>query len=190
MGISQRRTLLQSIAFRFGLRPRFPVYRLVLRTEDAVRAGDLLASALPGTEITATAVSRRAWTGDPERLDRLARGLVRPMDHEYWAAERELRIATIREGKRIAAYAYGGGGQVGPVVASSAESALAGLGWALRFAPAEGLEHVEALVPAGFEAGIEALLDAGARCGAAGEWMSRAPVTGLDRCVLSGVTLL
>jgi hypothetical protein len=180
----------QALAYRFGLRPRFPVYRLVLGRAGAAGLGAVLAASLPGAEITSDAVSRRAWTGDPERLDRLARGVIRPIDHEYWAAVRGLRLAMVRDGKRVAGYAYADAGRAGPVAASTPEAARAALGWSLSMAANEGVEQVEALVPAVFEAGVEAMLDAGARCVAALEWMSLNAASGLDRCVLSGITLL
>ncbi len=179
----------EALLFRFGFRPRFPVYRLVLTADLALDTGRVLAGGLPGGELTQDAMARRVGFGDLERLDRITRGITRPMDHEYWVAQRSLRLATVRDGQLVAAYAYGGQGQCGPVVASTVESAMAALGWALQFAGQAG-DTVEVLVPAVFETAVETLLEAGADCPAAGTWMSRGPVPSLGRYVLPGVTLL
>jgi len=174
---------------RFGFRPRFPIYRLSLSGEQARLAGQELAKLHPGRELTEEGLQRRAGSADLERLDRLARGFVRPMDHEYWLAVRGLRLATVREGQRIAAYAYGGPGQCGPVAAATPEAALAGLGWALQFAAAEGTSPVTLLVPATFESALEHLLDAGAACIAVSTWMTRQPGAALERYVLAAPAL-
>ena len=181
---------LQALLFRFGLRPRMPVYRLMLAADAARRIGIDLASVFPGRELTGDASNRRAGAADLERLDRLVRGASRPMDHEYWLTVRGLRLGTVRERQRISAYAYGGVGQCGPVVASTGEAALAALGWALQFAADAPGERVEVLVPAPFETAIEHLLDGGAQCRAVAQWMTRQPPLGADRYVLSGPTLL
>jgi hypothetical protein len=179
----------QALLFRFGLRPRFPVYRFVLGRDRARQLGGALAASLPGSEVSGEMISHRGWVADPERLDRLARGVVRPMDHEYWLTQRGLRMATVRQGRRIAAYAYGGHDQCGPVTASTGDAALAALGWALQLAATEG-ETVQLLVPAVFDAAVETLLEAGGECRAVSQWMSRVPTSGMERYVLSGITLL
>lgn len=179
-----------ALLFRHGFRPRFPVYRLSLKAELARRIGQELLKLLAGFELTSESLQRRVGSGDLDRLDRLVRGVVRPMDHEYWISERGLRLATVREGNRVAGYAYGGTGQCGPVAASTPEAALAALGWALHFAAATGADDVSLLVPAPFEAALEQLLDAGATCRAVCHWMSRAPVSGMERYLLPSSTLL
>jgi hypothetical protein len=177
--------------FRFGLRPRFPVYRLAVPVEAARRLGIELASVMPGREITGDPAGRRAAGGaDLERLDRLVRGASRPMDHEYWLTERGLRLAIVREKQRISAYAYSGPGQCGPVVAATGEAALAALGWALQLAAENADRPVDVLVPAPFESAIEHLLDAGARCLAVAQWMTRQAPLGADRWLPGGPTLL
>jgi hypothetical protein len=181
---------LQALLFRFGLRPRTPVYRLVIAQDAARTLGVELASVFPGREITADVSSRRAGTADLERLDRLVRGASRPMDHEYWLNERGLRLAVVRERQRISGYAYAGAGQCGPVVANTGEAALAALGWALQLAADASDVPVDLLVPAPFETAIEHLLEAGARCRAIAQWMTRQPQIGADRCVFPGPTLL
>jgi hypothetical protein len=180
---------IQGLALRHGLRPRFPVYRLTLEPDLAYRAGQQLSRLLPGTERTDEAHERRIGLGDLDRLDRLIRGFNRAIDHEYWLASRQLRLVTVREGKRVAAYAYGGAGQCGPVVATTPEAALAALGHALAFAGAASVAPVAVLIPALFEPALDHLLGAGAQCRAVSQWMSRHPVSGMDRYVLAGQTL-
>ncbi|MFH1177895.1 MAG: GNAT family N-acetyltransferase, partial [Acidobacteriota bacterium] len=125
---------LQARLFRLGLRPRFPVYRFTMPAEQALRVGMELAKLLPALEITEEAAGGRTGAADLERIDRLSRGVSRPTDHEYWLMQRRLRLAKVREGQRIAAYAYGGAGQCGPAAGATSEAALAALGWALQFA--------------------------------------------------------
>jgi len=179
----------QALLFRFGLRPRFPVYRLGLSPEGARAIGQQLARLRPASELTDAALQRRAGSADLERLDRLARGVVRPMDHEHWLAGHRLRLAKVRDGQRIAGYAYGGEGQCGPVAGATTEGALAALGWALQFAADSGDAEIRLLVPATFESALEHLLDAGARCLSASLWMSRQPGGTLERFVLPSPTI-
>jgi hypothetical protein len=179
----------QATFFRFGLRPRMSFYRLMLTSEQARTTGRELAKLLPGSELSRDALNRRAGAADLERLDRLARGMVRPMDHEYWLGERGLHLAKVRDGQRIAAYAYGGASECGPVAAATGEAALAGLGWALQLAAEGATADVQVLVPSTFETALENLLDAGARCLATTTWMTRNPGATLERYVLSSVTL-
>jgi len=175
--------------FRFGLRPRFPVYRLSLEAERARMVGQELAKLRPATEVSEDVAQRRVGSADLERLDRLVRGVTRPMDHEHWFTERRLRLAKVRDGQRIAAYAYGGPGQCGPVAAATPESALAALGWALQFASEGGAAEVQVMVPAPFEGALEQLLEAGASCRAASLWMSRQSGSTLERYVFPSPTL-
>ena len=178
-----------AVFLRFGFRPRFPVYRMALSGEQARHAGMELAKLHPGRELTEEGLQRRAGSADLERLDRLARGFVRPMDHEYWLAERGLRLATVREGQRIAGYAYGGLGQCGPVAAATPEAALAALGWALQFAAGEPAGPVTLLVPATFEPALEHLFDAGATCLAVSHWMTRQQSPAFERYILAAPLL-
>jgi hypothetical protein len=180
----------QGLCFRFGLRPRFPVYRLTMAYDEARRLGLELAKLLPGRELTEELLNRHAGSADLERLDRLVRGIARPMDHEYWLTGRRLRVAAVREGKRIAGYGYGGAGQCGPVAAATGDAALAALGWALQFAAAANPSAVEVMVPAPFESALEQLLDAGAACRAATLWMTRQPANGMERYILPGANLV
>lgn len=180
----------QAAAFRFGLRPRFPVFRLRLAAEPARQVGSELAKLLPGQELDPDELARRSGAADLERLDRLARGVSRPMDHDYWLNARRLRLAKVKDGQRLAAYAYGGAGQCGPVVGTTREAALAALGWALQFAgEASGATWVDVLVPAPFEAALEHLLDARAASLSVAAWMSRQPGPSLERVILASPTL-
>lgn len=180
---------LEGELFRFGLRPRFPVYRLRLSAAAATALGSELARLLPGGEVSEDSIRRRTGRSDTERIDRLTRGMARPMDHEYWLAGRGLRVAMVRAGDRVAGYAYGGVGQCGPLAATTSDAAMAALGWGLKIA-CTGVEGaVEALVPGVFEGAVEHVLEAGGRCLAAGAWMSRHPVSGMERCLLASTTL-
>jgi len=179
----------QAMLFRFGLRPRFPIYRLVLTTERARVAGQAFANLKPSSELTQDAVQRRSGAADLERLDRLARGVTRPTDHEYWLTERRLRLAKVRDGQRIAGYAYGGYGQCGPVAAATGDAALAALGRALQFAADTDAAEVQVLIPATFESAIEHLVETGADCRASSVWMSRQAGSTLERYVLASSTV-
>jgi hypothetical protein len=180
---------LHGALFRHGLRPRCPVYRLVLPADLAERVGYELTKLLPGEEMNETARQQREGSADLEVLDKSARAVTRPTDHSYWVDVRGLRLARVRSGKRVAAYAYGGPGQCGPVAAAAhePEAALAALGWALRFA-ANGATEVSLLVPAPFESALEHLLDAGARCRAVSQWLSTTTFV-LNRWILPSTTL-
>jgi len=177
------------LLLRFGLAHRMPVYRIAIAAEPAAVLGQALAAARPGAEATADILARRSWVGDLEHLDRLVRGIVRPLDHEYWLAGQGFRVATVREGKRVAGYGYGRPGWCGPVVASTGDAALAALGHGLRLA-GEGVDRVQLLVPASFQTAIDALLEAGGSVESVAAWMARSQPAGLDRSILGGLTLL
>ena len=180
---------MEGVLFRFGLRPRFPVYRIQLAAAAAATLGRGLARFLPGFVSTEENLRRHTGRADTDRIDRLCRGLGRPMDHEYWVAGRGLRVAMVRDANRVAAYAYGSHGQCGPLAATTSDAALAALGWALQLASEDGGERVEALVPAVFEAAVEHLLEAGGHCLASAQWMTRHPVSGMERCLLASTTI-
>jgi len=67
---------------------------------------------------------------------------------------------------------------------------FAALGWALQLSADSSEAPVDMLVPAPFETAVEHLLEAGARCRATAQWMTRQQLLGADRCVLPGPTLL
>jgi hypothetical protein len=66
----------------------------------------------------------------------------------------------VKQGARIAAYAYGSADQVGPVAGSTQDAALAALGWALDLAVGAGATgDIELRIPSPFGPAVEALLD-------------------------------
>jgi hypothetical protein len=179
----------EGIFFRFGLRPRFPVYRIRLARDIAKKLGNGLARLLPGAVRSMQNLRRQTGRADTERIDRLCRGLARPMEHEYWIVQRGLQVAMVQSAARVAAYAYGGHGQCGPVAATTSDAAMAALGWALQLASEGAEDQVELLVPAVFETAVEHLLEAGGRCLAAAQWMTRHPSSGMERYILSSTTI-
>ncbi|MGC8916678.1 MAG: GNAT family N-acetyltransferase [Thermoanaerobaculum sp.] len=165
-----------ALGLQFGLSPSYPMLRLVFPAEKAVHLGHQLLRLQPGTEVTVEAAGRHAYFADLERLDRLVRGFARTLDHEYWLFSRNLRLAVIREGERIVAYAYGGSGQCGPVVAATEEAALAAVGWALQFAASASdkgeAPPVSLLVPATFTRAFDHLLAAKPQVPATTFWLA------------------
>lgn len=154
-----------ALGLGFGLSPAFCFLRLLLPVERAVPLAHQLVKLQPGAEVTAEAVGRRAFFADLERLDRLVRGFARPMDHEYWLFSRNLRLAVVREGERIMAYAYGGPGQCGPVVGATEEASLSAFGWALQLAAGAAGEKAEnasvsCLLPTSFARAFDHILEA------------------------------
>lgn len=168
-----------ALGLQFSLSPVFPLLRLKLSPEQAQMLGHHLARMLPSAEVTDEAVGRRAFFPDLERLDRLGRGFARPMDHEYWLFSRNLRLAVVREGERITAYAYGGAGQCGPVVGATEESALAALGWALQFAASPALSSsptedrtVDLMLPTTFGKAVDHVMGAKPQVLATSLWLA------------------
>lgn len=166
-----------ALGIGFGLSPTFPLLRLLLPVEKVAPLAHQLVKLQPGAEVTAEAVGRRAFFADLERLDRLVRGFARPMDHEYWLFSRNLRLAVVREGERIMAYAYGGPAQCGPVVGATEEAALTAFGWALQLAthsPGEKNENtsVSCLLPASFARAFDHILEAKPQVSAACYWLA------------------
>lgn len=166
-----------ALGLGFGLSPAFPLLRLVIPVDQALPLAHQLAKLQPGAEVTAEAVGRRAYFADLERLDRLVRGFARPMDHEYWLFSRNLRLAVVREGERIMAYAYGGPGQCGPVVGATEEASLSAFGWALQLAAGSVAEKAEnasvsCLVPTSFARVFDHLLEAQPEFTATSFWLA------------------
>ncbi len=166
-----------ALGIGFGLSPSFLLLRLLLPVERALPLAHQLVKLQPGTEVTAEAVGRRAFFADLERLDRLVRGFARPMDHEYWLFSRNLRLAVIREGDRITAYAYGGAGQCGPVVGATEEASLAAFGWALQFTAGSLSEKAEnvsvsCLLPTTFARAFDHILEPKPEVTAASYWLA------------------
>lgn len=152
----------QALLLKHGFRPVAPVYMLHLDHRSAGELGSALSRLLPSQDVTSDLLSRRGQA-DLDRIDKLSRSIVREVDHRHWLKGRRMRAAFVRQGQRIAAYAYGGGGRVGPVVGTTQDAALTGLGWSLNLAQQPGSTPLDLLVPAPFTPALEAALDAGGR---------------------------
>jgi len=154
---------IQALLLGHGFKPLTPVYLFTIPAAEARELGASLTRLLPGIEGTEDLLIRRGQA-DVDRIDRVTRNINRESDHIFWLKELELRAGLVRQGERIAAYGYGGSGQVGPIAGSTQDAALSGLGWALELAAgAGGADPLEIRVPAPFGAAIDALLDADAR---------------------------
>ena len=180
---------LQSLLLRHGFAPTTPAYVFQVPAEVAVRLGQTLAGLLPGHDVTSELLNRRGQA-DLDRIDRLARGIMRSADHVYWLGTRKLQAAFVRQGNRIAAYAYGGANSVGPVAGATQDAALCALGWALKLAarqlPGQSL-HVR--VPAPFSPAVDALQDSGARLHATLMIYHRGGCSAFDRYILGSLSL-
>lgn len=180
---------IQGLLLRHSFAAVVPVYVLRLPSESAAPLGSALAALLPGTEVTQELLNRRGHA-DLDRIDRFTRNITREMDHEYWLKRRGFGTAFVRQGSRIAAYAYGGSDQVGPVAGSTRDAALSGLGWALQLAVrSEHGPELEVRVPAPFVRAIEALQEGGARLDESHLLYGRNLSLGFDRCVLGTTTV-
>jgi hypothetical protein len=148
-----------------------------------------LSSLLPGKEVTSELLDRRGHA-DLDRIDRFTRNITRDVDHDYWLKQREFGAAFVRQGQRIAAYAYGGADQVGPVAGSTQDAALGGLGWALQIAlQANPRPPLTVRVPAPFTGAIEALQEVGARLDESHLLYGRNLSLRFDRCLLGSATV-
>ncbi len=152
----------QALLLKHGFAPMTPVMMVRLGRTEAAELGTALARLLPSQDVTEDLMSRRGQA-DLDRIDKLARNIGRDVDHRYWLKARGLRAAFVRQGQRIAAYAYGGQGRVGPVVATTQDAALAGLGWAISLALKGGSGPLDLLLPAPFVPALDAAFDAGGR---------------------------
>ncbi len=99
----------------------------------APRLGHALSRLMDGRDVTTDLFNRRGQA-DLDRIDKLNRNIVRDVDHQYWLKQRGHHAAFVRQGERIAAYAYGGRDQVGPVAGTTREAAICALGWAINLA--------------------------------------------------------
>jgi GNAT superfamily N-acetyltransferase len=179
----------QGLLLRHSFTAVAPVYLFQLPSESAARLATVLTSLLPGKEVTGELLDRRGHA-DLDRIDRFTRNITREVDHDYWLKQRGFGAAFVRQGQRIAAYAYGGTDQVGPVAGSTQDAALSGLGWALRMALHSGDgSPLMVRVPAPFETAIEALQEAGARLGESQMLYGRNLSLRFDRCLLGAATV-
>jgi ribosomal protein S18 acetylase RimI-like enzyme len=157
----------QALLLRNGFRPLAPVYQLRIPPTVAPRLGHALSRLMDGKDVTADLFNRRGQA-DLDRIDQLSRNIVRKSDHEYWLKERRHRVAFVRQGQRIAAYAWGGPDQIGPAAGTTREAALCALGWAVKLA-AEAAEAagdddpLTVRIPAPFAEAVDAVLEAGCR---------------------------
>lgn len=152
----------QGLLLQHSFAPLMPVYAIRLSGERSLGVAGALARLLPGQDTTEDLLARRGQA-DLDRIDRIARGLVREVDHVYWLKERRLNIACVRQGERVAAYAYGGADQIGPIAGTTQDAALAAIGWALDLARRRSRPDrvLRIHVPARFTVALEALLEAG-----------------------------
>lgn len=175
---------IQGLLLQHGFAPLMPVFSIRLAGEHSQNVAGALARLLPGQETTDDLLARRGQA-DVDRIDRIARGLVRDVDHVYWLKQRRLHAACVRQGDRVAAYAYGGHDQVGPVAGTTQDAALAGIGWALDLARRHGRGErtLRILVPARFTVALEALLEAGGQVDSSLQAYGRGVTTAFDRYV-------
>jgi ribosomal protein S18 acetylase RimI-like enzyme len=153
----------QSLLLRHGLKPLTPIYHFSIDVEKAVQLGAALSRLLPGTEMSLELLNRRGQA-DIDRIDRLSRSIIREADHLFWIKKMGAQTAFIHQGDRVAAYAYGRAGFVGPVAANSQDAALSGIGWGIDLALAQdSSKAIEMCIPATFASAVEAVLDGGAR---------------------------
>lgn len=180
----------QTLLLRNGFRPLAPVYQLTIQPTVAPRLGLALSRLMDGREVTADLFNRRGQA-DLDRIDKLNRNIVRHVDHQYWLKERGYRAAFVRQGERIAAYAYGGQDQVGPAAGTTREAAISALGWAINFAIEATAEDAALTVriPAPFTDAVDAMLDAGCRLEATLMLYERDLRLAFDRTTLGHVAL-
>jgi GNAT superfamily N-acetyltransferase len=166
LGMVPPEPAIQALMLGHGFEPMTTVYQFNLPVTSATRLASGLTGLLPGKDATTDLLNRRGQA-DLDRIDRVTRNITREADHVFWLKERQLRAALVQQGARIAAYAYGGAEQVGPVAGSTQDAALAALGWALDLAVNAGADgNIELRVPAPFRAAVEALLDTDAHLSA------------------------
>jgi GNAT superfamily N-acetyltransferase len=150
---------IQAVLLGHGFEPLTTVYQFSLPISSAADLASGLTGLLPGKDATADLLSRRGQA-DIDRIDRVTRNITRDVDHVFWLKHRQLRAALVQQGNRIAAYAYGGAEQVGPVAGSTQDAALAALGWALDLAlDAGAINSIELRVPSPFRSAVDALLE-------------------------------
>jgi len=180
---------IQGLLLRHGFRPLTQVFVFELSAGSAGPLGTALTQLLPGRDITEELIARRGQA-DIDRIDRVTRNIIREVDHVHWLKERGFHAAFVRQGSRIAAYAYGGKDQLGPVAGSSQEAALSAVGWAINLAAAANQGSSLTLrIPARFESAIEAVQDGGARLRATQMLFTRNLTLSFDRSILGVASL-
>jgi GNAT superfamily N-acetyltransferase len=179
----------QALLLGQGFEPMTTVYQFSLPVSSAAKLASGLTGLLAGKDATTDLLNRRGQA-DVDRIDRVTRNTTREADHVFWLKERQLRAALVQQGNRIAAYAYGGVDQVGPVAGSTQDAALAALGWALDLALEAGASgSIDLRVPAPFGAAVEALLDTDASLRATLLVYGRGVALSFDRSVFATLCL-
>ncbi|MCP4896975.1 MAG: GNAT family N-acetyltransferase [bacterium] len=180
---------MQSLLIRHDFVPLMPVYHVSIPCPEAATLSQSLVRLLPGQEVTSELLQRRGQA-DLDRLDKLGRGITREADHMFWLRNCGLRAAFVREGKRVAAYAYGGAGVAGPLTASTPDAALAGLGWSLHLADKrKNTSAIDIRMPASFDIGLQAVLEAGGRIDTTYMLFGRGVSTSLERLSFGPINL-
>jgi GNAT superfamily N-acetyltransferase len=180
---------IQALLLSRDFRPRTVVYQFTISLGAAEDLAAVLTRLLKGKDVTTDLYNRRGQA-DLDRIDRLTRNITRDVDHVHWLKERRLKAAFVQQGSRIAAYAYGGADQVGPVSGSTPDAALSGLGWALDLAVASGASGPLVLrVPSGFTTAIDTLLDSEAHLEATLQLYARGVTLAFDRSILGPTSI-
>ncbi len=180
---------IQALLLSRGFRPMTTVYQFTMAAGAAEDLAAVLTRLLTGKDVTSDLFNRRGQA-DLDRIDRVTRNITRDVDHVHWLKERRLKAAFVQQGQRIAAYAYGGVDQVGPVAGSTPDAALSGLGWALDLAVAAGASGFLTIrVPAPFTSAVETLLDSDAHLEATLLLYGRDVSLALDRSIFGPSSL-
>jgi GNAT superfamily N-acetyltransferase len=180
---------IQALLLSRDFSPMTTVYQFTISVGAAEDLAAVLTRLLTGKDVTTDLYNRRGQA-DLDRIDRVTRNITRDIDHVHWLKERRLKAAFVQQGARIAAYAYGGVDQVGPVAGSTPDAALSGLGWALDLAVAAGASGSLVLrVPAPFISAVETLLDSNARLEATLLLYGKGVSLALDRSVFGPASL-
>lgn len=180
---------IQALLLSRDFNPMTVVYQFTISAAAAEDLAAVLTRLLTGKDVTTDLYNRRGQA-DLDRIDRVTRNISRDIDHVHWLKERRLKAAFVQQGARIAAYAYGGVDQVGPVAGSTPDAALSGLGWALDLAVAAGATGTLTLrVPAPFTSAVETLLDSDAHIEATLLLYGKGVSLALDRSVFGPASL-
>ncbi len=180
---------IQALLVKHGFQPVVPVFHIHLSASSAEGPAGAMARLFPAKEVSQELLARQGQT-DVDRIDKIARNLVREVDHHYWLKERSGRTVFVRQGARVAAYGYGGPHQVGPVCGTTQEAALCALGHSIEMALETRPEQdISISMPASFSPAVQALLEAGARIQSTSLLYGRGSTSAFDRVVFGNPTL-
>jgi GNAT superfamily N-acetyltransferase len=188
LGVVPAEPEIQALLLGNGFSPLTPVYHFSLAAGAAAELAKPLTRLLAGQDATADLLNRRGQA-DLDRIDRVTRNITREADHVFWLKDRGLRGALVQQGARIAAYAYGGASQVGPVAGSTQDAALSALGWAIDLALRDGAAAVELRIPAPFRSAVDALLETNARLRSTLLAYGKGVDLALDRSIFGSLSL-